>query len=155
DVRANTTGMLRELNYNVLEAPLGSAALHMIQTHPEIDLLFTDVGLPGGMNGRQLADAVHRIRPDLKVLFTTGYARNAIVHGGRLDPGVQLLPKPFTYAALASKVAELMGSKSAERRVLLVEDEILVQMVVQEQLADLGCKVETASTITQAMSKVK
>jgi PAS domain S-box-containing protein len=155
DVRANTTGMLRELNYNVLEAPIGSAALQMIQTHPEIDLLFTDVGLPGGMNGRQLADAVHRIRPDLKVLFTTGYARNAIVHGGRLDPGVQLLPKPFTFAALASKVAELMDSKSAERRVLLVEDEILVQMVVQEQLADLGCKIETASTISQAMSKVK
>ncbi len=155
DVRANTTSMLRELRYTVLEAPVGSAALHVIEQHPEIDLLFTDVGLPGGMNGRQLADAALRMRPQLNVLFTTGYARNAIVHGGRLDPGVQLLPKPFTYAALAAKIAELLGSKSTARRVLLVEDEILVQMVVQEQLTDLGCKVETAGSLTQAMSKVK
>jgi CheY-like chemotaxis protein len=155
DVRANTTGMLRELRYTVLEAPLGSAALHLIEAHPEIDLMFTDVGLPGGMNGRQLADAAHRLRPDLKVLFTTGYARNAIVHGGRLDPGVQLLPKPFTYAALASKLAELLGARSSQPRVLLVEDEILVQMVTEEQLTELGCKVETAGSLAQAMSKVK
>ncbi len=155
DVRVNTTGMLRELRYKVLEAPTGAAALRVLERHPEIDLLFTDVGLPGGMNGRQLADAVHRLRPNLKVLFTTGYARNAIVHGGRLDPGVQLLPKPFTYAALASKVSEMLGSKSNEPRVLLVEDEILVQMVVQEQLIELGCKVETAGSVTQAMNKVK
>jgi PAS domain S-box-containing protein len=155
DVRANTTGMLRELHYNVLEASLGAAALRLIEGHSEIDLLFTDVGLPGGMNGRQLADAVHRIRPDLRVLFTTGYARNAIVHGGRLDPGVQLLPKPFTYAGLASRLAEILGSKSAEPRVLLVEDEILVQMLVKEQLSSLGCKVEVAGSLAQAMNTAK
>ncbi|MBS0538523.1 MAG: response regulator, partial [Proteobacteria bacterium] len=155
DVRANTTGMLRELRYTVLEAPLAATALHLIESHPEIELLFTDVGLPGGMNGRQLADAAHKLRPDLKVLFTTGYARNAIVHGGRLDPGVQMLPKPFTYAAVASKLAEILGAKSDEPRVLLVEDEILVQMVAQEQLGELGCKVETAGSVTEAMNKVK
>jgi signal transduction histidine kinase/DNA-binding response OmpR family regulator len=155
DVRANTTGILRELNYKVLEAPLGSIALHLIETHPEIDLLFSDVGLPGGMDGKQLADAAHKIRPGLRVLFTTGYARNAIVHGGRLDPGVQLLPKPFTYAAVATKLAEILGSTSKEPRVLLVEDEILVQMVAQEQLEDLGCKVEVAGSVTEALDKVR
>ena len=155
DVRANTTGILRELQYTVLEAPLAATALKLIESHPEIELLFTDVGLPGGMNGKQLADAAHKIRPDLKVLFTTGYARNAIVHGGRLDPGVQMLPKPFTYAAVASKLAEILGAKTSEPRVLLVEDEFLVQMVAQEQLAELGCKVETAGSVTEAMNKVK
>jgi CheY-like chemotaxis protein len=105
DVRANTTGILRELGYAVLEAPSGAAALHLLEAHPEIKLLFTDVGLPGGMNGRQLADAARRARPGLKVLFTTGYARNAIVHDGRLDPGVVLIPKPFTYAGRADRPA--------------------------------------------------
>ncbi len=155
DVRANTTGILRELRYTVLEAPIASTALHLLEMHPEIDLLFSDVGLPGGMNGKQLADAAHKIRPDLKVLFTTGYARNAIVHGGRLDPGVQLLPKPFTYAAVATKIAEILGSRSEQPRVLLVEDEVLVQMVAQEQLQDLGCKVETAGSVTEALDKVR
>ncbi len=87
DVRANTTGILRELGYTVLEAPAAAAALQLVESRPEIRLLFTDIGLPGGMNGRQLADAARTLRPDLKVLFTTGYARNAIVHDGRLDPG--------------------------------------------------------------------
>jgi CheY-like chemotaxis protein len=155
DVRANTAGILRELRYTVLESAIAASALHLIETHPEIDLLFTDVGLPGGMNGKQLADAAHKIRPGLKVLFTTGYARNAIVHGGRLDPGVQMLSKPFTYAAVATKIAEILGTKSDEPRVLLVEDEILVQMVASEQLAELGCKVETAGSVTEAMNKVK
>jgi CheY-like chemotaxis protein len=154
-VRANTTGILRELRYTVLEAPIASTALQLIEAHPEIELLFTDVGLPGGMNGKQLADAAHKMRPDLKVLFTTGYARNAIVHGGRLDPGVQMLPKPFTYAAVASKLADILGAKTSEPRVLLVEDEVLVQMVAQQQLEDLGCKVETAGSVTEALDKVK
>ena len=155
DVRANTTGILRELRYTVLEAPVAATALHLIESHPEIELLFTDVGLPGGMNGKQLADAAHKIRPDLKVLFTTGYARDAIVHGGRLDPGVQMLPKPFTYAAVATRIAEILGSKATSPRVLLVEDEVLVQMVAKEQLQDLGCKVEVAGSVAEALDRVK
>jgi CheY-like chemotaxis protein len=71
---------------------------------PDVRLLFTDVGLPGGMTGRQLVEEVRRRWPSLKVLYTTGYARNAIVHGGVLDPGAELLPKPFTYADLAAKI---------------------------------------------------
>jgi CheY-like chemotaxis protein len=104
DVRAHSTGILRELGYTVLEAPIASVGLQLLERHPEIRLLFTDVGLPGGMNGRQLADAARQLRPDLKVLFTTGYARNAIVHHGRLDPGVELIVKPFSQASLAQKV---------------------------------------------------
>jgi signal transduction histidine kinase/CheY-like chemotaxis protein len=111
-VRAFTIEMLRELGYGVLEAANGSAALRLIEANPAIQLLFTDVGLPGGMNGRQLADAAMKVRPDLKVLFTSGYTRNAIVHGGRLDAGVALIGKPFTYAALAEKIAQVLGGDS-------------------------------------------
>ena len=74
-------------------------------------MLFTDIGLPGGMNGRQLADEARRRRQDLKVLFTTGYARNAIVHDGRLDPGVELITKPFSQAALASKLRDILDAR--------------------------------------------
>ena len=155
DVRANTTGMLRELGYTVLEAAIGAAGLRLVEQHPEIALLFTDVGLPGGMNGRQMADAARQVRPALKVLFTTGYARNAIVHDGRLDPGVLMIPKPFTYAALASKIGEVLDTPQHPPCVLLVEDEFLVQMLAVEQLGALGYRVETASSATQALSKIK
>ncbi len=108
DVRAHAIDVLRELGYRTLEAPDGRAALQLLDEHPEVGLLFTDVGLPGGMNGRQLADEAQRRRSGLKVLFMTGYARDAIVHDGRLDPGVQLITKPFSFAALTSKVREIL-----------------------------------------------
>ena len=73
-----------------------------------VDLLFTDVVLPGGLTGADLVAAALKRGPGLKILFTTGYARNAIVHHGRLDPGVELLPKPFTYPDLAAKRRELL-----------------------------------------------
>ena len=106
--------MLHDLGYGTIEAANGSEALAALDANPAVRLLFTDVGLPGGMNGRQVADAARRRRPDLLVLFTTGYARNAIVHHGRLDPGVEMLAKPFTYAALAAKVRAILdgGDKS-------------------------------------------
>jgi PAS domain S-box-containing protein len=107
-VRRLATDMLLELGYGVLDASDGTTALRIIDAHREIELLFTDIGLPGGMNGRQLADEVLRRRPGLKVLFTSGYARNAIVHHGRLDPGVQLIVKPFTFAGLAAKMRHVL-----------------------------------------------
>ena len=112
DVRANTTTMLRELGYQVLEASDGPSALQILEGGLGIDLLFTDVGLPGGVNGRQLADRARLKRPGLKVLFTSGYARNAIVHQGRLDPGVELLSKPFTLRQLATKVRQMLAPSS-------------------------------------------
>ncbi len=155
DVRAHTVGILTELGYTVLEAANGAAALDRIERRPEIRLLFTDVGLPGGMNGRQLADAARQRRPGLKVLFTTGYARNAIVHEGRLDPGVDLVTKPFSYAALAGKIRDVLDAGMARRRVLLVEDEVLIQWMAKENLEDLGFEVVTAETAASARSTIR
>src|ERR1700751_4582594 len=84
EVRAYTTDILRELGYEVFEATEGDTALSIIASEPRIKLLFTDVGLPGPLNGRQIADEARKLRSDLKVLFTTGYAQNAIIHQGRL-----------------------------------------------------------------------
>ena len=108
-LREYSAGVLRELGYRVLEAPDGQAALETLRERPEVDLLFTDVVLPG-LTGRQLADQALGFRPDLKVLFTTGYTRNAIVHNGRLDDGVSLITKPFTFDRLASKVRKMLDS---------------------------------------------
>jgi CheY-like chemotaxis protein len=91
----------------VLEARDGHSALEVLERN-HVDLLFTDVVMPGGMNGRQLADEALRRRPQLKVLFTTGYTRNAIVHHGRLDAGVQMIGKPFLLGELSAKVRALL-----------------------------------------------
>lgn len=107
-VREVSAGMLRELNYAVIQAGDAREALQILEVVPNVSLLFTDVGLPAGVNGRQLAEEALSLRPDLRVLFTTGYARNAIVHHGRLDPGIDLISKPYTAAALATKIRELL-----------------------------------------------
>ncbi|MEA2935764.1 MAG: hypothetical protein QOD74_2410 [Variibacter sp.] len=106
-LRGYTTEILRDLGYAVLEARDGLSALEMLERN-HVDLLFTDVVMPGGMNGRQLADEALRRRPQLKVLFTTGYTRNAIVHHGRLDAGVQMIGKPFLLGELSAKVRALL-----------------------------------------------
>ena len=106
-LREYSTSVLRELGYRVLEAAEGREALELLTSHQDVQLLFTDVVLPG-LNGRQLADQALLVRPSLKVLFTTGYTRNAIVHNGRLDKGVELITKPFTFAALAAKVRQVL-----------------------------------------------
>jgi PAS domain S-box-containing protein len=115
DVRAYLVELLRDLNYRVLSAHDAVAALGMIETSDiRIDLLLTDVVLPG-MNGRQLAEQAKNRRPDLKVLFTTGYSRNAIVHQGRLDPGVAMIQKPITQDALAARIRDLLDAKPTAR----------------------------------------
>jgi CheY-like chemotaxis protein len=111
DVRSFTVEMLRELGYRVIEAPDGPSGLRLLDAHRDIKLLFTDVGLPGGINGRQLAEEAQRRKASLKVLFMSGYARNAIVHHGRLDPGVELLLKPFTYQGLAAKIRHVLDTQ--------------------------------------------
>jgi PAS domain S-box-containing protein len=107
DVRAGSVTNLTELGYNVLEAPTAEAGLAMLRANPRIDLLFTDVVLPG-KSGRELAAEAEQLRPGLRVLFTTGYSRDAIVHHGRLDAGVQLISKPFTFDQLARKVRDVL-----------------------------------------------
>ncbi|MCD6073271.1 MAG: domain S-box protein [Rhodospirillales bacterium] len=155
DVRTFSCDTLGELGYTVLEAENGLAALHLIDTRPEIRLLFTDVGLPGGLNGRQLSEEALKRRPDLKVLFTTGYARNAIVHDGRLDPGVELITKPFTQAALATKLRDILDAGRSPGRILLVEDEALIQMLAVEFLETAGFAVDTAGSATEAMNRLR
>ena len=154
DVRAYSCEMLRELGYTILEADNGEVGLRLLDAHPEIKLLFTDVGLPGGMNGRQVADEARRRRPHLPALFTTAYARNAIVHDGRLDPGVELITKPYAQAALATKLRNLLDASEGPNRVLLVEDEPLIQMLAVDFLEDAGLKVDTAGSAREALSKL-
>lgn len=108
DVRDYTVEMVGELGYSVVSAGDGATALRLLASNRDVALLFTDVGLPGGMNGRQLAEQALQRRPRLKVLYTTGYARNAIVHQGRLDPGVEVVFKPFTYSDLAAKIRAVL-----------------------------------------------
>jgi PAS domain S-box-containing protein len=155
DLRANTKEILRELGYRTLDAGTGGDALKLLQAHPEIQLLFSDVVLPGGMNGRQLADKARACRSDLKILFTTGYARDAIVHEGRLDAGLQLITKPFTYAALASKIRDALDAGSVAARILLVDDEPMIRNVATEYLEEFGFKIDTAESAAEAMRKLK
>ena len=111
DVRSYSTEILRELGYRVLEAHDGTSALRILDQQPRVNLLFTDVVLPGGMTGAQVAAQARTVRPSLKVLFTTGYARNAIIHHGRLDKGVHLITKPFSFNDLATKVRDILDSE--------------------------------------------
>jgi PAS domain S-box-containing protein len=107
-LRSYTVETLAELGYRVLPATNGAVALEILDSGNDIDLLFTDVVMPGGLNGRQLADEAVRRRPGLKVLFTTGYTRNAIMHHGRLDPGVEMVGKPFSSDELIRKVRAIL-----------------------------------------------
>jgi CheY-like chemotaxis protein len=108
-VRRHADGLLRELGYTVIAASNGPEAMTVLEKEGAIDLLFTDVVMPGGMGGRQLADKAASLRPGLKILFSSGYTENAIVHHGRLDPGVHLLRKPYRRRDLALKLRQILG----------------------------------------------
>ncbi|RMT23440.1 Sensory box histidine kinase/response regulator [Pseudomonas amygdali pv. mori] len=107
-VRHLIAELLEDLGYTILQAERGADALTILQSKAAIDLLITDVGLPGGMNGRQVADAARDVRPDLKILFVTGYAENAALAHDTLEPGMHVLPKPFAIAELIGRVTELL-----------------------------------------------
>ncbi len=110
-VRGFARRQVEALGYRVLEAADGLEAMRCLAENPDVDLLFTDVVMPGGMSGRQLADAARALRPDLPVLYTSGYTENAIVHQGRLDPGVLLLGKPYLRSELAEKLHQALARK--------------------------------------------
>ncbi|MHC2106454.1 PAS domain-containing protein [Methylobacterium sp. CM6246] len=109
-VRMLVTEVLEDLGYTAIEAADSVSGLKVVQSDVRIDLLVTDVGLPGGMNGRQMADAARERRPDLKVLFITGYAENAVLGNGHLRPGMQVLTKPFVLEALATRIKDLIAA---------------------------------------------
>lgn len=106
------TEVLEDLGYIAIEAADGPAGLKILQSDARIDLLVTDVGLPGGMNGRQLADQARVVRPKLKVLFITGYAENAIIGNGQLAHNMRVLTKPFEMDTLAIRIREMIEEKS-------------------------------------------
>jgi len=114
DVRMVVRDILEDLGYTVLEAEDGRAGLHIANSGVRIDLLLTDVGLPGGMNGRQLADAARQRRPDLKVLFITGYADSVAVGNGRMEQGMQVMTKPFVLGTLAAKVQSIINKRAVQ-----------------------------------------
>ena len=154
DVRAYSVECLRELGYRVLEAHDGPSALRLLERQEEpVDLLFTDVVMPA-MTGSELADEARERQPDLRVLYTSGYTRNAIVHGGRLDPGVEVIVKPFTFEALAQKVRDQLDSGHT-RNVLIVEADSTQRMIVAESLRTLGLRTEEAATGGEALNKVR
>ena len=107
-IRMLISDVLSDTGYSVLEASDGPAGLRVLQSAARIDLLITDVGLPGGMNGRQVADAARALRPELRVLFITGYAENALAGNGQLEKGMHVLAKPFEVERLATKIRELV-----------------------------------------------
>jgi DNA-binding NtrC family response regulator len=107
-VRHLSVEALRELGYTVLQAPNAMTALRVLDEQSDVTLLFTDIVMPD-INGRKLADEAVRRRPELKVLYTTGYTNNAIIHNGVLDVGVHLITKPFTLEQLAAKVREVLS----------------------------------------------
>jgi PAS domain S-box-containing protein len=108
-VRMLVTEVLEDLGYAAIEAADASSGLKVLQSDVRIDLLITDVGLPGGMNGRQMADAARERRPKLKVLFITGYAENAVLSNGHLLPGMHVLTKPFAMDRLASRIKDVIA----------------------------------------------
>lgn len=107
-VRLLVTEILADLGYHSLEAADGAAGLRFLQSADPIDLLVTDIGLPGGMNGNQLAEAARAVRPGLAILIITGYVDSVALGARTLGPGMMLLPKPFTLDDLAARVRELL-----------------------------------------------
>jgi signal transduction histidine kinase/CheY-like chemotaxis protein len=159
DVRAFTAGTLKDLGYTVFEAGDAAAALQIVKREPAIGLLFTDLGLPGGVDGKALGESARRLRPELAVLITTAYAAGALIHDGRLDRGIDLLIKPFTFETLAARIREAMDrqrhrpEEPEEFRILVVEDEVLVRMYLVQTLQEMGFQVDEAGGAAEAIAK--
>ena len=165
-VRRFACEALRDLGYTVLEAASGRQALDLLAAHSEVALLFTDVVMPE-MNGRELADRARSLHPGLRVLFMTGYTRNAIVHNGVLDPQTRLISKPFTLSQLAAKVHEALAeppnsppaaapharpdTTGLKLRILVVDDEPLVALGLVDLLEEQGHAVVEATSAKEAI----
>ena len=174
-VRETVVELLGELGYRVLKAPDAASAMAIVSSGIPIDLLFTDVVMPGPLRSPDLARKAREAIPNLAVLFTSGYTENAIVHGGRLDPGVELLGKPYTRAALASKIRHVLANRDqrtgaardlaqarahltpgrrepAALRIVLVEDDHSLRATTTELLELLGHTVSAAASGEAALS---
>lgn len=175
EVRATVVEMLGDLGYSVLKARDAASALSVIESGMPIDLLFTDVVMPGPLRSPDLARKARERLPNLAVLFTSGYTENSIVHEGRLDAGVDLLSKPYSREALARKIrASLAGRRSPSSQadapangemvatpetkrlaILLVEDDFLIRLNAVDLVQELGHEVVEAATAEQALPLLK
>jgi PAS domain S-box-containing protein len=170
-VRDTATEMLTDLGYKVLKARDADSALAIVESGAAIDLLFTDVVMPGKLRSTELADRYRARTPHGAVLYTSGYTQNAIVHAGRLDEGVELLSKPYSREALARKVRLVLDPRckalaerkadgaetataTAPRSVLLVEDEALIRLNTADMLMDMKLDVSEAATVQEARSQL-
>ncbi len=172
-VQATTVEILKEMGYRVLKASDASAALSIVESGIHIDLLFTDVIMPGPLKSPELARKASELLPGLAVLYTSGYTENAIVHGGRLDRGVELLGKPYSREALARRIRHVLANQKQRMlvlaasdapalphtsslkpmlQVLYVEDDELIQGVMLEMLENAGFAVTAATTPEQALA---
>ena len=163
DVRIATVALVQSLGYRTLDAANADAALALLDSGAQVDLLFTDVVMPGTINTRDFARRAQALCPGLRVLFTSGYTANAIVHHGRLDKGVMLLSKPFRREVLAAKLRQVLdqaplpdvGAAVApppgRHSVLVVEDDALVRLTTVEMLKELGHEVMEAVDAAEAL----
>jgi len=168
NVQATVVGMLSELGYQVLRADNAEMALAVLRAGVRCDLLFTDVVMPGKIKSPDMARQAKALLPNLKVLYTSGYTQNAIIHGGRLDPGVELLSKPYRREKLAAKVRQMLGAQepapavaaaaSVVRsihpdglRVLLIEDDVQARELYRDILEAAGYRVAEAPSAAAAM----
>ena len=149
-VRNSAVSILRDLGYTCLHAADGAAALEILKSGAKVDLLFTDVIMPGPVKSRDLVNQALALRPRLPVLFTSGYTENAIVHHGRLDDGVQLLSKPYARDDLARRIRDLL--LAARPVVLVVEDDGLVRMSAVDMVESLGFIALEASESEAALA---
>ena len=167
-VREAAVSLLRSLGYTVYQAANARAALSVVESGIPLDLLFTDVVMPGDLRSPELARLARQRLPRLAVLFTSGYTENAIVHGGRLDDGVQLLSKPYTRDALARKVRQVLNDTRdgwvevpvveaappmTSRRLMVCEDDELIRSVVQDMLESKGYRVVPAASAEEAVER--
>ena len=157
-VQHTVVDMLRGLGYDVLHADDGASALVLLGTGVAVDLLFTDVVMPGPVSSKELAQQARRLLPELAVLFTSGYTHNAIMQGGRLDPGVELLSKPYQREDLARRIRHVLADRRlvgapdpSGRRILLVEDNDDAREMTTEMLNILGHTVHGVASAEAAL----
>ncbi|RVU14316.1 hybrid sensor histidine kinase/response regulator [Methylobacterium oryzihabitans] len=184
EVRATVVELLSDLGYRVLKAVDAGSALNVIESGIPIDVLFTDVVMPGTLKSPELARKARERLPDIAVLFTSGYTENSIVHGGRLDAGVELLSKPYTREALARKVRHVLANQrqrrggpaqggsapspralpgpaaippvaTGRRTVLLVEDDAMIRAATAEMLEEAGYVVVEAGSAEEATTALQ
>jgi PAS domain S-box-containing protein len=175
-VRTTVVEMLTDLGYRVLKAADAASALAVVESGMPIDVLFTDVVMPGLLRSPELARMARERLPNLAVLFTSGYTENAIVHGGRLDPGVELLGKPYTRESLARRIRQVLanqrgrgiveavadqaraggddGEARESLRIVLVEDEEEIRDATEALLLHLGHEVRSAGTAEDALALI-